>query len=354
MALVCNVCGEANDDQARFCNQCAGPLTPDATVERTATPAVPAVQAPRSSRVNWLALALVVVLVGVIGWLLFAPKSAKNRADDMAAAMPGANPHAEGAMGAHAGMDPAVQKQIEDAKAALDKDPLATDQLSALYQVYALVNMQDKLRPMVDRAMKALADGKKELGAQATDKAVALAQAALDGNDPETATKVLTGFLSLEPGNLKVTALLGDLYYNQDQAADAVRYYTDYLKKAMPESEGDRYWNVRVDRATMYMKLAKVGGDQAKLPLAISELEETTKRLPTFWNAWFNLGQAYSQAGAKPKAEAAWQHALDTASGEIQTWRAKAALAELRGEPAPPPPANPHAGMNMPGSTQGS
>lgn len=353
MALVCNVCGATNDDQARFCNQCAGPLTPDATTERTAAPRVPAVQAPRSSRVNWLALALVVVLVGVIGWLL-APKSAKNGAGGMAAAMPGANPHAEGGMDAHSGMDPALQKQMADARAALEKDPLAIDQLGGLYKVYGMVNMQDKLRPLAERALKALTEMKGEPGPQVAGKGVELAKAALAGNDAEMAAKVLTECLSIDPGNLEATALLGDTYYNRGQAADAVRYYTDYMKRATPEKDGKRYWSVRVDRATMYMKLAKDGGASDKLPLAIRELEETTKSVPSLWNAWFNLGQAYSQAGEKSKAEAAWQHAVDTATGEADKWRAKAALAELRGEPPPPMPANPHAGMNMPGSTQGS
>jgi len=354
MALVCNVCGATNDDQARFCNQCAGPLTLDATAERTATPAVPAVQAPRSSRVNWLALALVVVLVGMTVWLLFAPKSAKRSAGNMAAAMPGANPHSEGGMDAHSGMDPALQKQMADARAALEKDPLAIDQLGALYQVYSMVYMQDKLRPLAERALKALTEQKGESGPQAAGKGIALAKAVLAGNDAEMAAKVLTECLSIDPGNLEATALFGDTYYNRGQAADAVRYYTDYMKKATPEKDGKRYWGVRVDRATMYMKLAKDGGQSDKLPLAIRELEETTKSVPTLWNAWFNLGQAYSQAGEKSKAEAAWQHAVDTATGEVDKWRAKAALAELRGEPAPAMPANPHAGMNTPGSVQGS
>jgi tetratricopeptide (TPR) repeat protein len=104
------------------------------------------------------------------------------------------------------------------------------------------------------------------------------------------------------------------------------------------------------------LELAKQG-DADQLKLALQELRESTQKHPDHWPSWLNLGQALKQSRAKPEALKALQQALKLAKTPEEKWQTEAAIAELEGKPAPPPPAemgqasampegdNPHGGM---------
>lgn len=349
MARVCPKCNADNSDLAKYCDQCAAPISPEAEAELAAR-ASQAGPAGRSNvMVNWVGIVVILAIIGAAGWLLFAshptkPDAMPAAADAGAAGTP--NPHAQAATG---GMNGDIMKQIADGKAALEKDPLNTTALASLYQMYGMIGRQEQLRPYLDKAYDALVKKRSSLGEEAQGVLSELVLAALSGQDLEGATGLLEKYQQLDPKNLSIIGMLGDVYFDANKYDDAIKWYTQYLDQAKPEVAGEVYWRVRTDRATMYLNSGKPVDGKDNVALAVSELEYITQQAPALWNAWFNLGAAYSTAKQKDKAKAAWQKALTLSTGEADKWRVEAELAKLEGKEPPPQPANPHGNMGAPG-----
>lgn len=350
MAKVCPKCSADNSDEARFCEQCAAPLSPEAAAEMAASAPAAAPAQRSNAAVNWTALIIVLLIIGVVVWLLRTPQAPKPGAMQGAnAAASGANaenPHAQAGGGAMGGD---VMKQLSDAKAALDKDPLATESLITLYQMYGMIGREKEVRPYLDKSYEALVKKRGELGKDASKLLAQIVTAAMMGNDADGAVGVLEKYHELEPDDTSILGMLGDVCFDTGKSEDAIKWYTQYLEKSKPETEGETYWRVRTDRATMYLNLGQPVDGKDSVALAVSELEYITQNSPTLWNGWFNLGVAYSTAGQKDKAKVAWAKADTLATGEMEKWRVASELAKLEGKEPPPPPSNPHGDMGAAG-----
>jgi tetratricopeptide (TPR) repeat protein len=302
--------------------------------------------------VNWAGIILILVVVGAAGWLLFAShpdKQAPAPGQDLAAggAATGENPHTKATPGDMSGD---IMKQIADAKAALEKDPLDTKSLATLYQMYGTIGREQQLRPYLDKAYAAFLKKRSALGEQAPQVLAEIVLAAMTGQDTEGAAGILQQYQQLDPKNPKILGMLGDVYFDGNKPEEAIKWYTQYLDQAKPEEAGETYWRVRTDRATMYLNSGKPVDGKDSVQLAISELEYITQQTPGLWNGWFNLGVAYNTAKQKDKAKAAWQKALTLSSGEVDKWRVESELAKLAGKEPPPPPANPHGATGAAGA----
>ncbi len=355
MAKVCPKCSADNSDEARFCEQCAAPLSADAAVETAArSSASGAAQRAAIPAVNWTALVVVLAIIAVIVWLLRTPPVPKPGAMPAGAAATGAgsteNPHATGTPGEMGGD---VMKQLADAKAALEKDPLATESLITLYQMYGMIGREKDVRPYLDKTYDALVKKRSELGAEAPKVLAQIVTAAMMGNDADGAVSVLEKYQQLEPNDTSILGMLGDVCFDTGKNPEAIKWYTQYLDKSKPETEGETYWRVRTDRATMYLSSDKPVDGKDPVQLAVSELEYITQQTPGLWNGWFNLGVAYNTAKQQDKARTAWNKASELASGEMEKWRVAAELAKLDGKEPPPPPANPHGDMSGGGGMGG-
>jgi tetratricopeptide (TPR) repeat protein len=353
MAKVCPKCNADNSDLAKYCDQCAAPISPEAEAELAARVNQAGAAGRSNVMVNWVGIIVILAIVGAAGWLLFTSHPTKPgemppaATAGMGETADGKNPHAQVSAD---GMNGDIMKQIADAKAELDKDPLNTTALASLYQMYGMIGRQQQLRPYLDKAYEALLKKRSSLGKDAQGVLSEIVLAALSGQDLEGATGVLQKYQQLDPKNLSIIGMLGDVYFDANKFDDAIKWYTQYLDQAKPEVAGEVYWRVRTDRATMYLNCGKPVDGKDSVQLAISELEYITTQTPALWNAWFNLGAAYSAAKQKDKAKAAWQKALTLSTGEADKWRVEAELAKLEGKEPPPPPANPHGNMGAPGA----
>jgi len=357
MAINCPKCNAANNDEAKFCDQCGASLSAEAAP--VAQPGSLASAAP--AKVNWWAIILIFLVIGVLIWLFATPK---NGAQMPGAGGGAANPHASGGsdngdnphgMSAQAGMP-----DIDSMKAKLEADPLDVVSLRELYQTYGLIGRGSKVREYLDAAMEALLEQRDELGEGWTDTGRQLAVAALFGGDPEGALAALNQLRAEVPGDRDTLLLLAQVHYTIDQAPEAVELYDEYLSGADPESDGATYWQARLHRATMNLRLFEQSPEEARnagaLAEATAELQEITASDSSNFDAWLQLGNAYGAGGDTGQAEEAYNQALELASDPQQKWEAEAALAELHGEEPPEQPApsmgggmgsmgNPHGGM---------
>jgi len=310
--------------------------------------------AAATSAVNWKAILIIVLVIAVLGWLLFG-NNANNAQTGMAGA--GANPHATGdTANPHGGMDSGmgmedVTSQIEGSKQSLEQNPLDTKALATLYQMYGMIGRQSQLTPYVERALETLDEQKDSLGPEKVDEILrGIVTAALGGNDVEGGLMALQRYAEIDPENIQTLAMLGNLNYDLGNQTDAIEWYDKYLEAADPAADGEIYWNVRTDRATMFLQRYEADGNEADLQTALDELTAVTMEQPGHWSAWFNLGQTQVQAGANQQAEAAFEQAKALADGPMQVWQVEVELAKLRGEEPPPMPGNegnPHGGMDM-------
>jgi len=158
------------------------------------------------------------------------------------------------------------------------------------------------------------------------------------GGDADAGQVALLKVRELAPDNILALKMLGDVSFNRSEHAEAIDWYTQYLETATAEDQGQDYWHARIDRATMYLRLGEETGDDGLTDEAVAELTEVTELQPESFNAWFNLGNAILKAGDEAEAERIWEDCLALAATAEETWNVEAALAELRGEEAPPRP----------------
>ncbi|MCH7472576.1 zinc-ribbon domain-containing protein [bacterium] len=336
MILICPKCNAENRDAAKFCDQCGARLAAAAITSDTPTASSAPTQAPirAGSQVNWKGILIIMGILGGIAWLL---KPAAGPAGDMAG-MP--NPHANLPVGPEA-MEQ-VMEQVAEAKMRLEADPLDIDALSVLYQLFGTIGRQEEVHPYLEAMLAAIVEGEDDLDGQAKEMLSEIAQVAVAAGDVDGALLALETRHRLDPADLGVITILGHISYEMERAEDAIKWYTLYLELANPEDHGEEYWNVRTDRATMYLLLAEVNEDSSYVGKAIEELLYITGERHDFWNAWFNLGIAYKTSGDTQLAGKTFEHCSRTAEDDLQAWRAESELAELRGEEPPEPPPNPH------------
>ena len=298
---------------------------------------------PAKAGFNWTATLLFLVVIGLVAWLLMQPKTTQQ--PGMAGM---SNPHGEAA-GGGAGMEE-MMAQIASAKETLKTNPMDTQALTTLYQSFGMIGRQDQIRPYLDGAIAELTAKKDELGPEAQQIASDIAVAAIQGQDLAGALQALEVLHQIAPEKLQVVAMLGDLNYDLGNTDKAIEWYDTYLKQAKPESEGEDYWKVCVDRATMLLSAAEQKKDSSLTQQAVQELERVTAAQPQMFNAWFNLGHAYDKSGQTERASEIWQKCLGLAVGDMQKWQVDSQLARLQGKEPPPMPASPHGeGMGMPG-----
>jgi tetratricopeptide (TPR) repeat protein len=340
-APACPACGASTTPDARFCAQCGTPLAPGAARPAAAPapaaaalpPATPIVRRPGGA-VNWLGLGIVGVVVLGIVWL--STGGGKSGAGPMAGG--------GGAGGGDQGtaVFQQVQQQLKQDKDALAKDPLDEDAVKDLYTLYSQIGQPDKVRPFLETA---LAEAQKRVGAggmtagDATKLALDLGTAAMNGNDPLGAIDALKFYYQLNPQRVDTAKMVGDIYYDMRMADESVEWYQKYLKAADPAKDSAAYVNAQVDMATMQMQIADKENQPDQLKAAVSGLQAVVQAHPEHWAARFNLGQALLQGGDKAGAEEAWKACQKLAGNATEKWRTAAALAELHGQPAPPKPA---------------
>ena len=246
-----------------------------------------------------------------------------------------------------------ITNQIADSKERLDQDPLDIEALSAMYQIYGMIDRQGQVTPYTEAALTALEEQQDSLGEEKVDEMLrGIITAALGGRDFEGGLLAMEQYARIDPDNTQTLAMLGNLNYDLGNHGEAIEWYDKYIELADPVADAETYWNVRADRATMFVNLYTENGDEADLQTALTELETITTEQPSHWGAWFNLGQANIQAGETELAEAAFEQAKTLAQDPMQIWQVERELALLRGEEPPPMPGNegnPHGGMGMGG-----
>jgi len=317
MAQVCPQCKAINDDDAIFCDQCSARLkAPSAESSKHLS---------RPTRINWIALVILAAVVAVIAWLVLSPSEPSTR-----------NPHSTEDLSAMDSMTD-IKVQNDQAREALKNDPLDTDALLVLYRNFGLINQPDTVRPYLDEAISALETREAELGEHLEHVALSLAYAALSGGDLEGGISALSKLVELRPDNPRPVKLVADVYYEYGDDENAISWYSDYLNQTSPEQQGQDYWDARVDRAVVYMRSSANAPDSSRLQLAIDELTAVTDAQPEFWNAWYNLGQAYFSAGDDELAAQAWRRCTGLAADDIQRKHAEEALANLQPDGVKPP-----------------
>jgi tetratricopeptide (TPR) repeat protein len=287
-------------------------------------------------------MALVFVAI-VLGGLFFLLKPSAPTSSEMPGGAAGAEVMGE------------VLKQVGELKEKLEADPMNASQadpspLAEIYGIYGQVGKLDKAREYLQLALDGIAtqlkskkiDDDKAIGAVAD-----IAQVAVMSGDMEGALTSLTFFHELKPADLRVLPFLGNLCYDLGRTEEALKWYDMFLAEADPEKFAE-YWNVKVDRATMYLSQTDATGDKKWLELARRELEETTKAQPAMFNAWFNLGQVHLHDADRQSARPNFVKALELAGDDsMLKYKAEREIALLDGK-APPEMPNPHGeGMSL-------
>lgn len=334
MVNICPSCSSENRDIARYCDQCGAPIAEDAVP--VSAPAAAASASASSgvakAAINWGGLALVIVLLGVAVFLFMPQKKVSE------AGMP---PMAGGAQGNE--MMGEVLKQVQGLKDELAKDPTNVETLNKIYQLYGQVGKIDKAREYLTQVLDGIR-AKLKSGEFDTEKAISttadVAQAAVMAGDGEGAMQALEFFHELKPDDLRVLPFLGNLSYDLGKVDDSIKWYSQFLEKAEPE-KFEEYWNVKVDRATMYLQKADDTKDSTWLDKAQSELEATNVAQPKMFNAWFNLGQVYLKRPDKVTARSMFEKSLALATDDISKYKAEREIALIDGKEPPAMP-NPH------------
>jgi tetratricopeptide (TPR) repeat protein len=342
MLQSCPACHSDNRDVAKFCDQCGNPLSPEAEQQLAARLVERAAAAGAKARggVNWSAL-LMVIAIALGTWYFIRPQP---------------QPAASGAGGpsSPAAMMGDVQKQLEEHKGKLDKNPLDLDALREMYSMYGQIGQGEKVRPYLDKALAAWKKQFPKPTDEQKEMLASMALSALEASDLQGAAQVLKVYHEAEPENLGIMATLGNIYYELKQEAEAIEWYGKYLAQGTPEQQGGDYYSILVDQATMHLHLAKGDKDSEHFKQSLASLTRATTESPKLYAAWYNLGEAHKSVGEKSTAIAAYRKAAELAENDPQRkWEAENQIALLEGKAPPPRPqvADPHAGLDMGGTT---
>ncbi|MBN2082826.1 tetratricopeptide repeat protein [bacterium] len=345
----CPSCGAEMRAEAKYCDQCATPLTPEVADK------------PKSAGVNWTALAILALAIAAIAWLLLLPKS-PEQPGTMATAT--GNPHGTsgGQMGSSSGVSPhgmgsdtaTGMPDFEQLRANLAADPLDVESLATLYQTYGMIGRAAQVRPELDAAMAALAEQREELGDDFETKGMELSLIALQSGDIDGGLAALDKLIELTEGSGQSLLLTADVYARLDDPAKAIGYYDRYLESADPVADGAIHEQALVNRALAMVALADTAEtpDQAQLGRAVNDLTQITTGDGASFEAWLGLGKAYYLLSESDKAIVAYEQARQLATDDTMNWQVDSGLAEVRGEEPPEPPASAQMGGGM-GSPHG-
>lgn len=348
MEVNCKSCGAANDDQARFCDQCGSLLDAAlASLEASAVPtasaaskALPPASATPAATVNWPGLAVIALVLLGLGFLFFGKPSTQAGTVPAGSAV---NPHGEAGQGA---MDPGqsfeqAQADLQEFRARLEQDPLDIEAITGLYNLYAQIGQAEKVRDQLNTSLTVLKErhASGQVGKEAAKKlALDMAMAAMGAEDTLGGLDAMKVYYELNPERSSTAAMIGNIYYDIGLVDDALFWYDEYLSKADPLAEAETVLSVRVDRLSLLLQQAVEADDKAGIDRVIEELTRMTVEHPVFWAAKFNLGVAYKHSGDLPKALQLWNEALPLAGDATEKWQVEAAIAEAEGRPAPPLP----------------
>jgi tetratricopeptide (TPR) repeat protein len=299
---------------------------------------------------------LLAALVAV-SWNMMAPSRQLSGPDgSVTAASPHANTHPA------AGMEK-VDELIAEHRARLATDPLDVEALNALYKLYDQIAQTDKMLPHTRIAVDTWVAQNNE--GQGDIKLLAgVAMAALQYGDQQGAILAMEHYHAAQPDNISVIATLGNLNFAlsrledsssaaaKQYATSAVDWYAKYLAVATADSQGQAYWNVMVDQASMQLLLSDANNDSLQHEHAVDQLLQVTISAPENWSGWHNYGMTLGLSGQKEQAIAALQKAMEIAANKMQRWESDKQIAMLEGRELPPPPfdqSDPHAGIDMHG-----
>ena len=256
-----------------------------------------------------------------------------------------------------------VSTSIADNKARLQANPLDVEALNALYQVYAEIGQAEEMYPSTRSAVEAWKAG--AAAGEGEIKVLAgVAMAAMQYGDLQGAVLAMETYHEAQPENLSVISAVGNLYFQLSRlettapatatqhAQSAVDWYAKYLAATTAENQGEAYWNVMVDQASMQVQLADSNAQSPEFKQAMDQLLQVTVSAPDNWSGWHNYGITLGLAGQKDQAITTLKQAMQVAGNKMERWESEKQIAMLEGRELPPPPfdmADPHADVDMKG-----
>jgi len=135
-------------------------------------------------------------------------------------------------------------------------------------------------------------------------------------DDEKHPSEALIARLNQNPRDIEAAVTLGNMYYDQDEAAQSILYYNVALD-VNPNQPG-----VRTDMGTMYWKNGNVS-------FAERAFRQVVQEFPGFGNAYLNLGYLLLHAKNEVKeARRFWQQLVDQYPDEAATEQAEKLLKE--------------------------
>lgn len=193
---------------------------------------------------------------------------------------------------------PAVQKQINDAEAAISKNPKDADARVRLATIYLSEDQYDDAKTELEEALKA---NKNHIGANQLMGAVYENEGnisqAVSYYKKTISLSEKTEFQSLNPYLYEAIYRLGAIYNDQKKYKDAVIV----LKKGVTINPIDS--DLRYQLGIAYVR-------DKKPDEAVTQFKEAVKYVPDFAEAYYWLGRAYELKGDKDLAKNAYRDAL--------------------------------------------
>jgi len=275
MPINCPKCNSQNRADASFCDACGASLSVAANEESIA----PETETGNQQKPNLVGLIGVPVILLIAWYFMFGPNGNSNTQATNGSSGQMANPHGEQSANPHGGMDTGeagsdaqmsqMMGGIDEAKAKLDENPLDIESLKTLYQTFSIIGRQDQIRPRLDAAVAALIEKQDEMTpSEVSNTLEGIVYSALSGNDIEGVEFALETIGEATPDNIGIMALHGNIYFDLGRIDEAITAYDSYLEIADAETEGDQYWNVLTDRATMVLQFGLSNSDDEMIRTA--------------------------------------------------------------------------------------
>lgn len=144
-------------------------------------------------------------------------------------------------------------------------------------------------------------------------------------NDPHTEIAMLEKMWQDHPDHAPIALQLGNLYYDDGQYNEAIKFYREFLKSDTSASG----YEVRLDLARALFQLRR--SDEAK-----GEIENLLKVHPDHPSALYNLGAMEANLGNFAAAKTAWERLIQTHPEDTLATFAKQSLPMLKLPPGHP------------------
>lgn len=195
-----------------------------------------------------------------------------------------------------------------------------------------------------DEARKLIADIQAKAEAAPNDAAawnrlgdVAERAAMFDQSYYGAAERAYAHVLKLDPDNLQALRGVGNLDYDRRRYDEAIAAYEHYLSRKPDDPR------VRTDLGTMYLS-------SGNADLAMVEYRKVIAKHPKFFEAYFNLGVAYSEQEDKPTARSYFLKARELAPDDRTRGEIDQMLAQVGGAGGEPTVASGAAGAAADGA----